>query len=74
LLGASSGTLEPIIHPEHMRLQGKVKTWHDEKGYGFVEQNGGGERVFLHISAFGTRSLDIKPGCARVVAHVLPDL
>ena len=50
-----------------MRLQGKVKTWNDEKGYGFVEQNGGGERVFLHISAFTTRGR--RPGEGDVVTY-----
>src|SRR5712671_1708900 len=50
-----------------MRLQGKVKTWNDEKGYGFVEQNGGGERVFLHISAFSIRGR--RPGEGDVVTY-----
>ena len=50
-----------------MRLQGKVKTWNDEKGYGFVEQNGGGERVFLHISAFSTRGR--RPGEGDLVTY-----
>lgn len=39
-----------------MLLQGKIKTWNDERGYGFVEQNGTGLRAFLHVSAFSTRT------------------
>lgn len=39
-----------------MRLQGKILNWNDDKGFGFVEPNGGGERVFVHISAFKPRS------------------
>jgi cold shock CspA family protein len=50
-----------------MRLQGKVKTWNDEKGYGFIEQTGGGERAFLHISAFSTRRK--RPGEGDLVTY-----
>ncbi|RBW46713.1 DUF1294 domain-containing protein [Psychromonas sp. B3M02] len=39
-----------------MRLQGKVLNWNDDKGFGFVEPNGGGERIFVHIKAFKPRS------------------
>jgi uncharacterized membrane protein YsdA (DUF1294 family)/cold shock CspA family protein len=39
-----------------MRFQGKVLNWNDDKGFGFVEPNGGGERAFVHISAFKPRS------------------
>jgi len=38
-----------------MRLQGKINNWDDDKGFGFVEQNGGGERAFVHIKAWKTR-------------------
>lgn len=39
-----------------MRLQGKILNWNDDKGFGFVEPNGGGERAFVHIKAFKPRS------------------
>ena len=39
-----------------MRLQGKIINWNDDKGFGFVEPNGGGERAFVHIKAFNPRS------------------
>jgi len=39
-----------------MRFQGKVLNWNDDKGFGFVEPNGGGERAFVHIKAFKPRS------------------
>jgi uncharacterized membrane protein YsdA (DUF1294 family)/cold shock CspA family protein len=35
-----------------MRFAGRLTDWHDDKGYGFVVPNGGGERAFVHIKAF----------------------
>ena len=35
-----------------MKLQGKVLNWNDDKGFGFVEPNGGGQRAFVHIKSF----------------------
>lgn len=39
-----------------MRYQGKITNWNDEKGYGFVEPNGGGDRAFVHIKSFERRA------------------
>lgn len=36
-----------------MRHAGRITEWHDEKGYGFVTPNGGGDRAFVHIKAMG---------------------
>ncbi|MGB0132735.1 DUF1294 domain-containing protein [Dokdonella sp.] len=38
-----------------MRLVGRIFDWKDEKGFGFVEPNGGGERAFVHVNAFEKR-------------------
>jgi uncharacterized membrane protein YsdA (DUF1294 family)/cold shock CspA family protein len=35
-----------------MRLVGRISGWNDDKGYGFVVPNGGGDRTFVHIKAF----------------------
>lgn len=39
-----------------MRFQGKIVSWKDDQGFGFVVQNGGGERAFVHIKSFPARS------------------
>jgi uncharacterized membrane protein YsdA (DUF1294 family)/cold shock CspA family protein len=38
-----------------MRYQGRITTWKDDKGFGFVTPNGGGAQVFVHINSFSTR-------------------
>lgn len=39
-----------------MRFAGRISDWNDEKGFGFVVPNGGGDRAFVHISEFQHRS------------------
>ncbi|MGD9841749.1 MAG: cold shock domain-containing protein [Steroidobacteraceae bacterium] len=45
-----------------MRYKGTVKTWKDDKGFGFVTPAEGGSDIFLHISAFSRRHRRPKPG------------
>ena len=35
-----------------MKQKGKLTSWDDDRGFGFIEPLLGGERVFLHIKAF----------------------
>ena len=35
-----------------MRFDGKLKSWNDERGFGFIEPELGGQEVFVHIKSF----------------------
>ena len=35
-----------------MRFSGTLKSWDDERGYGFIEASQGGQEIFVHIKAF----------------------
>ena len=35
-----------------MRFDGVVKSWQDERGFGFIEPAKGGQELFVHIKAF----------------------
>jgi uncharacterized membrane protein YsdA (DUF1294 family)/cold shock CspA family protein len=52
-----------------MRTKGKLTTWHDDKGYGFITPLAGGGQVFVHIKAFGNRSR--RPAVGEVVSYAL---
>lgn len=41
--------------PTAMRYQGRITTWKDDQGFGFITPNGGGAPVFLHIKTFANR-------------------
>jgi uncharacterized membrane protein YsdA (DUF1294 family)/cold shock CspA family protein len=37
------------------RYQGKITSWKDDQGFGFITPNGGGPAVFVHIKSFSDR-------------------
>lgn len=39
-----------------MRYKGKITSWNDGKGFGFITSADGGTKVFVHIKAFSIRS------------------
>lgn len=55
-----------------MRFEGLVKTWNDDRGFGFLEPAQGGQELFVHIKAFpssfgrptvGTKvTFEVEPG------------
>lgn len=52
-----------------MRLAGRLTEWNDGKGFGFVEPNGGGDRAFVHVSAFQRGSR--RPAAGDLVSYTV---
>lgn len=38
-----------------MRIKGKLKSWNDDRGFGFIDPIAGGQEIFVHIKAFPPR-------------------
>lgn len=47
-----------------MRQEGILKTWNDDRGFGFIEPLHGGQEIFVHIKAFPDRSARPEVGAA----------
>jgi uncharacterized membrane protein YsdA (DUF1294 family)/cold shock CspA family protein len=42
----------PQAKQQVMRSEGTIKSWNDDRGFGFIEAGQGGQEVFVHIKAF----------------------
>lgn len=38
-----------------MRYQGKITSWNDVRGFGFIEWNGGNGKAFVHVSSLNNK-------------------
>jgi uncharacterized membrane protein YsdA (DUF1294 family)/cold shock CspA family protein len=50
-----------------MRHKGKITSWKNNKGFGFIAPSDGGHKVFIHVSAFKNRSH--RPNIGEVVSY-----
>jgi len=50
-----------------MRMKGKITSWNDDKGFGFIAPNDGGKEIFVHIKAFNNRKK--MPAINQVVTY-----
>ena len=52
-----------------MRTKGKLTTWNDEKGFGYITPIVGGKPVFVHITAFSNRNR--RPELNQLVTYAM---
>lgn len=55
-----------------MRCSGTLVEWNDERGFGFVQPDGPGDKVFVHISAFTPKpSTENRPTVGMLLTYVV---
>lgn len=52
-----------------MRVKGTIRSWNDQRGFGFIESSSGGKDVFLHVSALTNRNR--RPENGQLVTYTL---
>lgn len=52
-----------------MRSRGRIRSWNDQKGFGFIDPSDGGKQIFIHITAFSNRNR--KPVNNEMVSYAL---
>ncbi|MCU7862182.1 MAG: cold shock and DUF1294 domain-containing protein [Candidatus Thiodiazotropha sp. (ex Lucinoma kastoroae)] len=52
-----------------MRTKGKITSWNDKKGFGFITPNTGGKQIFVHIKAFSNRNR--RPEINQLITYAL---
>ena len=52
-----------------MRGKGKIASWNDDKGYGFITPLTGGKQVFIHVKSFSNRNR--RPEINEVVTYAI---
>lgn len=45
-----------------MRFEGHIKSWTDDRGFGFIEPASGGQEIFVHIKSLPSRLGRPRPG------------
>jgi len=50
-----------------VRTKGKITSWNDAKGYGFIAPLAGGSRTFIHIKAFAQKAR--RPAVGDIVTY-----
>ncbi len=52
-----------------MRIQGRITSWNDDKGFGFITSNKDKKRIFVHIKSFCNRQQ--RPKNNQLVSYTL---